>query len=84
MYALISEVLSMDNYSKYDVILHFPFQHLISNFSKLTNEEENYAKHHSTHLDFLIFNKLSKHPVLAIEVDGFEFHKKKLSKVTGT
>lgn len=29
----------------------------------------------STHLDFLIFNKISKKPLLAIEVDGYSFHK---------
>ncbi|WP_353958661.1 DUF2726 domain-containing protein [Zunongwangia endophytica] len=28
-----------------------------------------------THLDFLIYNKLGKGAVLAIEVDGFKFHK---------
>lgn len=28
-----------------------------------------------THLQFLIYNKLGKSPVLAIEVDGFEYHK---------
>ena len=29
-----------------------------------------------THLDFLIYNKLGKSPILAIEVDGFAHHKK--------
>ena len=28
-----------------------------------------------THLDFLIYNKLSKYPILGIEVDGFKYHK---------
>ena len=28
-----------------------------------------------THLDFLVFNQLSKQPVLAIEVDGYSYHK---------
>ena len=30
----------------------------------------------ATHLDFLIYNRIGKKPVLAIEVDGYEFHKK--------
>lgn len=29
----------------------------------------------STHLDFLIYNRSGKKPVLAIEVDGYEYHK---------
>jgi very-short-patch-repair endonuclease len=30
----------------------------------------------ATHLDFLIYNRVSKKPILAIEVDGFHYHKK--------
>jgi very-short-patch-repair endonuclease len=28
----------------------------------------------SSHIDFLIHNRISKQPILAIEVDGFAFH----------
>lgn len=76
MYTLIKEVLSQNEFSKYDMVLHFPLRNLILDYSKLTEEEERYATHHSTHLDFLIYNKLGKNPVLAIEVDGYEYHKK--------
>jgi superfamily I DNA and/or RNA helicase len=75
MYALIRNVLSQDKFSKYDVILNFPLQNLILDFSKLTEQEEKYTKHYLTHLDFLIYNKLGKNPVLAIEVDGYKYHK---------
>lgn len=75
MYMLITEVLSDDQFSKYGFILHHPLRNLLSDFSRLSPEEERYAKHHATHLDFLIYNKLGKNPVLAIEVDGYEYHK---------
>ncbi|MDQ0065148.1 hypothetical protein J2T03_001031 [Chryseobacterium lathyri] len=75
MYALIKEVLSDDQFSKYGVILHHPLRNLLLDFSRLNTEEEKYARHHATHLDFLIYNKLGKNPVLAIEVDGYEYHK---------
>ena len=75
MYALISNTLKQDKFSKYDVVLHFPLRNIIKDFSKLTEEEQRYAQHRNTHLDFLIYNKLGKNPVLAIEVDGFKFHK---------
>lgn len=29
----------------------------------------------ATHIDFLIYNRISKKPILAIEVDGFHYHK---------
>ncbi len=76
MYRLIKEILSLDQFSKYDVILHHPLRNLLLDFSGLNPEEERYAKHHATHLDFLIYNKLGKNPVLAIEVDGYQYHKK--------
>ncbi|REC50637.1 MULTISPECIES: AAA domain-containing protein [Chryseobacterium] len=75
MHILIKDVLSEQQFSKYDVILHFPLRNLILDFENLTAEEERYAKHHCSHLDFVIFNKLGKNPVLAIEVDGYEYHK---------
>ncbi|SMO72321.1 Protein of unknown function [Chryseobacterium rhizoplanae] len=75
MYLLIMEILSDDQFSKYGVILHHPLRNLLLNFSRLSPEEERYARHHATHLDFLIYNKLGKNPVLAIEVDGYEYHK---------
>lgn len=43
--------------------------------SLLSPEEDCYTRHHATHLDFLIYNKLGKNPVLVIEVDGYEYHK---------
>ncbi|MCC6721255.1 MAG: AAA family ATPase [Bacteroidia bacterium] len=75
MYVLISNTLKQDKFSKYDVTLHFPLRNVIRDFSLLTDEEQKYARHYNTHLDFLIYNKLGKNPILAVEVDGFEYHK---------
>lgn len=75
MFGLIKQVLSDEKFLKYDVLLHFPIRQLIKDFSKLDEQETKYASNPLTHLDFLIYNKLGKTPVLGIEVDGFEFHK---------
>jgi superfamily I DNA and/or RNA helicase len=75
MYVLISNTLKQDKFSKYDVAIHYPLRNVIRDYSKLTEEEQKYALHYNTHLDFLIYNKLGKNPILAIEVDGFEYHK---------
>ena len=75
MYALIKDVLSKDTFKKLDVIIHQPLNMLIHNPKKLTDEECKYAMNSATHLDFLIFNTLDKVPVLAIEVDGYKYHK---------
>jgi superfamily I DNA and/or RNA helicase/very-short-patch-repair endonuclease len=75
MYVLIANTLKQERFSKYDVALHVPLRNVIRDYSLLTKEEERYARHYNTHLDFLIYDKFGKKPVLAIEVDGFEFHK---------
>ena len=75
MFGLIKLVLADDRFLKYDVLLHFPIRQLIKDFSKLDEQETKYASNPLTHLDFLIYNKLGKIPVLGIEVDGYEFHK---------
>ena len=77
MYSVIDEVLKNDNFKEYDVLCHHPLNQLITDYSKITDPSEiRYAKHPSTHLDFLIFNRVTKQPFLAIEVDGYSFHKK--------
>ena len=42
----------------------------------IAKEERKYASHHNTHIDFLIYNKISKIPLLVVEVDGYKYHKK--------
>lgn len=74
MYSLIKEVLSSEKFIKYDVLSHFPIRNLIRDFSLLDTDERKYASNPLTHLDFLIYNKLGKIPILGIEVDGFEYH----------
>jgi hypothetical protein len=75
MFGLIKQVLTNDKFLKYDVLKHFPMRQLIKDFSKMDEQEKKYVSNPLTHLDFLIFNKLGKSPVLGIEVDGFEYHK---------
>lgn len=75
MYSLIEEIIADNKYSSLDVVCHFPLNMLIKN-PKLLNEQEcQYAMNSATHLDFLIYNRIGKKPVLAIEVDGYEYHK---------
>ncbi len=76
MYSLILDVINENNYLNCDVICHQQLNMLIRDTMPLSSEEKNYAMHSSTHLDFLLYNKISKKSILAIEVDGYKFHKK--------
>ena len=75
MYKLISEILSEDEFNTLGVVCHHPLRTLIRDASLIDPEEQRYAMHPNTHLDFLIFSRISKRPLLAIEVDGYNYHK---------
>ncbi len=58
-------------------LCHYPLRCLISDVSGLSEREVRYASHPSTHIDFLIINRVSKQPLLAIETDGYSYHNDK-------
>lgn len=74
MCKVIDEVLSHDEFRCFKFVLHVPLNSIVRDFSLLNEEEKIFAENPWTHVDFLIFNKLDKEPVLAVEVDGFEYH----------
>jgi hypothetical protein len=74
MYAVIREVLGKSDYSKYDVVMHVPLRMILSDLTKLNTRELAFATNHLTHVDFLVFSRLTHQPVLVIEVDGFAYH----------
>ena len=75
MYSLLEEILIDNKYSSLDVVCHFPLNMLIKDPKLLDEKECQYAMNPATHIDFLIYNTVSKKPVLAIEVDGYDYHK---------
>ena len=48
---------------------------ILANDTLLDNEEKLYASNVWTHIDFVIFNKMDKKIFLAVEVDGYYWHK---------
>ena len=75
MYSVIKEILSDNKYARLDVVCHFPLNMLIKDPRFLNDKECQYAMNPATHLDFLIYNRIGKKPILAIEVDGYVYHK---------
>lgn len=75
MYVAICDMLQKMPDLPLSVICHQKVHLLIRDYKKLTDKERRYATHPNTHVDFLIYNRITKTPVLAIEVDGFHFHK---------
>lgn len=75
MYGAICELLNERPQLSLGVICHQPLNMLIRDPHCLNDDECQYAMNTATHLDFLIYHRITKKPVLAIEVDGFHFHK---------
>jgi very-short-patch-repair endonuclease len=75
MYSVIVDILAADKYAHLSVVTHVSLNTLIRNTELLDKKEYRYVSNPATHLDFLIYNRISKKPVLAIEVDGYDYHK---------
>lgn len=75
MYATIMDVLAGHPDLPLGVICHQPLNMLIRDPKYLNDAECKYAMNTATHVDFLIYNRMSKKPIFAIEVDGFHYHK---------
>ena len=56
------------------LLCHVPLRQVVKDTSFMSEEELRYAANYSTHLDFLIINRVTKLPVLAIETDGYSYH----------
>jgi len=74
MYDCIQEILNMEKYSVFKCVYHLPIHRILKCYDGLNDREVSFAKHPSAHVDFIIYSRHDKLPVLAIEVDGFKFH----------
>ncbi len=74
MNIVIENVLDKEEYSHLSHIAHYPLNKLIKDLSLLNTKEEKFVLHPSAHLDVLLYNRIDKRVILAIEVDGFAFH----------
>lgn len=75
MYGLIEEVLEEEGLSILEIEPHYSLSELIKDKQLLNEQEIAYVENKGTHVDFLLSNRVSKQAVLAIEVDGWEYHK---------
>lgn len=69
-------VKALDELGLYNlsVLCHYPLYKLIADWSLLNARERTFAESPLAHVDFLVYNSLTKRPILVIEVDGWTFH----------
>ena len=54
---------------------HVGLSTLVGDGVVLSPHEERYVRNPRTHVDFLFFREMNKRPLLAVEVDAWQFHK---------
>lgn len=80
MHKLLSEkILKQPQFSSIDMVREYKLRDLIRNFAPFSEDEIQFIRNNSR-LDFLLYNKIDKTPVLAIEVDGVSFHDNELQQ----
>lgn len=71
----LDSVLDKKEFSSLKYSMHVTLKTAVKiDSKKYSAEEYKYLSHPWTHLDFVIFNRFDKIPVLAIEVDGIAYH----------
>lgn len=75
MYIALVKLLETRKNLSLSIICHQPLNLLINDAELLNDKQKYYVFNTLSHIDFLIYNKISKSPVLAIEVDGFKYHR---------
>ena len=71
---LLIEMVAEDRWKRFGVLFQYPLRLLVAPDAVLTDEEAVYAGNSWTKVDFLLFDKVTRLPVLVIEVDGMSFH----------
>lgn len=72
-YNLLNTILKDEIYNSLTFKMHVSLRDFIKN-NKFTKEEFKFYINPKSHVDFLIYNKMSKKPICAIEVDGIYYH----------
>jgi hypothetical protein len=75
MYGTIVDILKRHSSLSLGVICHQPLNMIIRDPKHLSDEECRYVMNTATHVDFLIYSRITRKPSFAVEVDGFHFHK---------
>lgn len=75
IYDTLQKAINDSGYTNTGVLCHYPLSRLVGDWTLLEINEKYFARSPFSHVDFLIYNTLTKQPKCAIEVDGWHFHK---------
>lgn len=78
MNALLTKIFEEPKYSKFSFVFEMPLKEVVNKnyIGELPEELSAFANRSWAHVDFTVFNRVTKEILFAIEVDGYNYHKK--------
>ncbi|MBO5155578.1 MAG: AAA family ATPase [Prevotella sp.] len=80
VYEVLVEAIEKAELANWEVLCHYPLSRLIGDWSLLDEKEKAFAGNPLSHVDFLIYDSLTKQPRQTIEVDGWHFHRNNVTQ----
>ena len=74
IYDLLTKAIEQQWWTHISLVCHYPLSRLVADWSLLDCNEAAFAGNSLSHVDFLLYNTLTKQPRMAVEVDGWHFH----------
>ena len=74
IYDTLVKAIDKVQMSNCDVVCHYPLSRLITDFNGLETQEIAFITNALSHVDFLVYNSITKKPLMTIEVDGWKYH----------
>lgn len=78
MNTLLTNIFEEPKYSKFSFVFEMPLKDVVNKnyIGELSEELSTFANRSWAHLDFTVFNRVTKEILFGIEVDGYNYHKK--------
>lgn len=78
MNALLTNIFEEPKYSKFSFVFEMPLKDVVNKnyMGDLPEELSTFANRSWAHVDFTVFNRVTKEILFGIEVDGYNYHKK--------
>ena len=74
IYETLVKAIDKIQMPNWGVVCHYPLYRLITDFEGLDTQEIAFISNSLSHVDFLIYNSITKKPLMTIEVDGWKYH----------
>lgn len=81
MNIVIDNILIKKDFNHLSKALHMPLYRIIKKLSFLDDDEKRFVLNQNTHVDFIIYSKVTKQLILIIEVDGIKYHENNPSQL---